>query len=78
MPPLGWRLFGRFADSMENLGVRWFPTLGGALVVEAEKQIYATPFTTAAAGKGARVPAKVAVRGAGGLSAAPIRTTPVR
>lgn len=65
MPPVGWRLFGRFAFSLEALGVRWFPTFGGALVIEAEKQIYATPFTAAPAG-GARVPAKIAVKAAGG------------
>lgn len=62
-PPLGRRLFGRFAFSLENIGARWFPTLGGALVVEAEKQLYATPFTPAPAGGGVHV--KVPVKAAG-------------
>lgn len=63
-PPVGWRLFGRFAYSLERLGVRWFPTFGGALVIEAEKQIYA-PLTGTHAVSGARVPVKVAVKAAG-------------
>lgn len=67
VPPVGWRLFAGFAVTLENLGVRWFPTFGGALVVEAEKQLYATPFTRAPAG-GARLPVKAAVKTSSGLS----------
>lgn len=65
-PPVGWRLFGRFAYSLEKLGVRWFPTFGGALVVEAEKQIYA-PLNATPAVSGARAPVKVAVKAAGNV-----------
>jgi SAM-dependent methyltransferase len=44
LPPVWWRLFGAWAATLEDLGARWFPTFAGALVVEAEKQIYAAPF----------------------------------
>lgn len=44
LPPVWWRLFGAWATTLEELGTRWFPTFAGALVVEAEKQIYAAPF----------------------------------
>lgn len=77
-PPLGWRLLGRFAFSLENLGARWLPTFGGALVVEAEKQIYATPFGGSPVGA-IVAPVKVAVKAAGsGVSRAPAKTTPAR
>lgn len=65
-PPVGWRLFGRFASSLEKLGTRWFPTLGGALVVEAEKQLYA-PLNATPAPSGARMPARVPVKAAGNV-----------
>lgn len=65
-PPVGWRMFGRFAYSLEKLGTRWFPTLGGALVIEAEKQLYA-PLNATPAPSGARLPAKVAVKAAGNV-----------
>lgn len=64
VPPVGWKLFGRFAYGLERLGVRWFPTFGGALVVEAEKQIYA-PLNATPAPSGARAAVKVAVNAAG-------------
>lgn len=66
LPPLGWRLLGRFAYGFERLGVRWFPTFGGALVVEAEKQIYA-PLNATPAVSGARATVKVAVKAAGNV-----------
>lgn len=66
LPPVGWRLFGRFAYGFERLGVRWFPTFGGALVIEAEKQIYA-PLNATPAVSGARVAVKVAVKAAGNV-----------
>lgn len=65
-PPVAWGLFGRFAYGFERLGVRWFPTFGGALVIEAEKQLYA-PVTAAPAVSGARVPVKAAIKAAGGV-----------
>jgi len=65
VPPMGWRLFGRFAYSLEALGVRWFPTFGGALVIEAEKQLYA-PVNATPAVSGARRRVKVEAKVAGG------------
>ncbi len=47
LPPVWWRLFGSWATTFEELGARWFPTFAGALIVEAEKQIYAAPFNAA-------------------------------
>jgi SAM-dependent methyltransferase len=44
LPPVWWKLFGAWAATFEVLGERWFPTFGGLWLVEAEKQIYATPF----------------------------------
>ena len=49
VPPVWWRLFGTWAAGIENLGARWFPTFAGVVVVEAEKQIYAAPFSGAPA-----------------------------
>ena len=49
VPPIWWRLFGGWAPTLERFGARWFPTFAGLLVVEAEKQIYATPFDGASA-----------------------------
>jgi SAM-dependent methyltransferase len=66
LPPVGWRLFGRFAYGFERVGVRWFPSFGGALVVEAEKQIYA-PINATPAVSGARAAVKVAVKAAGNV-----------
>ena len=43
MPPMFWRLFAGWAASLDRLGNRWFPTFAGVHIVEAEKQIYATP-----------------------------------
>ncbi|MSO73343.1 MAG: methyltransferase domain-containing protein [Rhodospirillaceae bacterium] len=62
LPPLWWRLFGAWATTLEDLGARWFPTVAGVLIVEAEKQIYAAPFDAVPA-QGAR--AKATVRAAG-------------
>jgi len=44
VPPVWWRMFRPWAVTLEDLGARWFPTFAGALIVEAEKQIYAAPF----------------------------------
>lgn len=77
IPPLGWRMFGRFAYSLERLGAKWFPTLGGALVIEAEKQLY-VPLGATPAVSGARMTAKVAVKAAGNVRRVSGRTTPVR
>ncbi|MGE4062449.1 MAG: class I SAM-dependent methyltransferase [Rhodospirillaceae bacterium] len=67
LPPVGWRLFGRFANGFERLGVRWFSTFGGALLIEAEKQIYA-PLTASPAVTGARMPAKVPAKAVGNVT----------
>lgn len=47
MPPVLWRLFGSWAAALDRFGSRWFPTLTGVHIVEAEKQIYAVPFDAA-------------------------------
>jgi SAM-dependent methyltransferase len=41
-PPLRSRLLLRSSTSFERLGQRWFPHLGGVVMVEAAKQVYAT------------------------------------
>ena len=61
LPPVWWRLFGAWATTWEELGARWFPTFAGAVIVEAEKQIYAAPFDAMPA----RARAKVMVKAAG-------------
>jgi SAM-dependent methyltransferase len=43
VPPVWWRLFRSWAAPLEDIGARWFPTFGGVVVMEAEKQIYAAP-----------------------------------
>ncbi|MBL8630257.1 MAG: methyltransferase domain-containing protein [Rhodospirillaceae bacterium] len=43
LPPMFWRLFSGWAAAFDRLGNRWFPTFAGVHIVEAEKQIYATP-----------------------------------
>ena len=42
MPPLRIRLLWRVADKIERLGRLLFPFFGGVLLVEAEKQLYAS------------------------------------
>ncbi|MEQ8444091.1 MAG: methyltransferase domain-containing protein [Alphaproteobacteria bacterium] len=41
MPPSESELILRMAPTLERLGRRWVPRLGGALFVEAQKQVYA-------------------------------------
>ena len=36
----------RFATTIERLGQRWWPALGGVLLVEAEKKLYAAAGNT--------------------------------
>lgn len=49
MPPMLWRVFGRWAAALDRVGGRWFPTLAGVHIIEAEKQIYAVPWDAAPA-----------------------------
>ena len=48
VPPTRSRMVLRSARAWERLGVRWFPTFGGVVMVEATKQIYAKPVTARA------------------------------
>jgi SAM-dependent methyltransferase len=41
MPPITWEPVLRAGATFERIGKRWFPRIGGVLVVEARKQIYA-------------------------------------
>ena len=41
MPPMDFGPTLRSRDALERIGRRWFPRLGGALFVEAHKQVYA-------------------------------------
>ncbi len=41
MPPSDWDLVLRTGPAVERIGRRWCPRLGGALFVEAHKQVYA-------------------------------------
>ena len=64
MPPLLWRLFGSWAAALDRVGNRWFPTLAGVHIVEAEKQIYAVPWDASPAmAKKRAVAARPAVNG---------------
>ncbi len=40
-PPLYWRWLWRISDTIETLGKIFFRPLGGVLILEAEKQVYA-------------------------------------
>jgi SAM-dependent methyltransferase len=46
LPPLHNRAMMRFATTIERLGQRWWPVLGGLLLVEAEKKLYAAAGNT--------------------------------
>ena len=46
LPPLHNSAMIRFAATVERLGQRWWPALGGVLLVEAEKKIYAAAGNT--------------------------------
>ena len=46
LPPLHNRVVMRFATTIERLGQRWWPALGGVLLVEAEKKLYAAAGNT--------------------------------
>ena len=43
VPPSRSRMMLRSARAWERIGVRWFPTFAGVIMVEATKQIYAKP-----------------------------------
>lgn len=45
--PVGWHFFRTWSVVLERLGGSIFPAFGGLLAVEAEKQIYALPFSGA-------------------------------
>lgn len=51
-PPSTSRMVVASAPALEEIGVRWFPTFAGVLVIEAGKQIYAATPETAPARKG--------------------------
>src|SRR6202041_539014 len=48
VPPSRRRMVLRSARAWERVGVRWFPTFAGVIMVEATKQIYATPLAARA------------------------------
>ncbi len=50
-PPAASRMVIASASAWEEIGVRWFPTFAGVLVIEAGKQIYAATAATATAAK---------------------------
>jgi hypothetical protein len=41
MPPLAGAFSQRFAPAIERIGSRWWPAMGGVLLVEADKMLYA-------------------------------------
>jgi hypothetical protein len=41
MPPLAGPFFQRFAPTIERIGSCWWPAMGGVLLVEADKMLYA-------------------------------------
>lgn len=43
VPPLESKFFQRFASLIERVGARLWPAIGGVLLVEADKILYATP-----------------------------------
>ena len=43
IPPVRKRMMLRSAPAWERVGIRWFPTVAGVVLVEAAKQIYAKP-----------------------------------
>jgi SAM-dependent methyltransferase len=43
VPPTTSRMILRSSPAWERIGQRWFPTIAGAVLVEASKQIYAKP-----------------------------------
>ena len=42
VPPYPWPVVRRSAYGIEDIGARWFKQLGGVVIIEASKQIYAT------------------------------------
>jgi len=42
-PPSRWRMLLAASQAWENVGSRWFESFGGVVIIEATKQIYATP-----------------------------------
>jgi SAM-dependent methyltransferase len=47
VPPTRSRMMIAAAPAWENIGVRWFPTFSGVLIIEAGKEIYAPTVETA-------------------------------
>jgi len=57
MPPTQSRLWSAWTRPVESVGRRFVPALGGVLLVEASKQLYATP--TAVSEERAKAPVRV-------------------
>lgn len=74
-PPFSWRVVLRSAQGIEDIGDRWFDHLGGVVLVEARKQIYATPGPLAARAPAALRPLRAgaaAAREANGAARGPL------
>ena len=70
MPPAALGLFLRFGPQIERIGSNWSPGIGGVLLVEAEKNLYAPAGKTSRVKTRASVAAgKLAPRPSGSISA---------
>jgi SAM-dependent methyltransferase len=68
MPPAAIGLFLRFGPQIERIGRNWSPAVGGVLVIEAEKNLYAPAGKTSKARRHARLAAgKLAARLTGSM-----------
>ena len=62
IPPYHWRVIVRSAYGLEDLGSRWLNHLGGVVMIEASKQIYAPSKIKPLRTKGRRLMPTVGVR----------------
>ena len=70
MPPAALGLCLRFGPQIERIGSNWSPGIGGVLVVEAEKNLYAPAGKTSrVTSRAAVVAGKLAPRPSGSISA---------
>ena len=72
MPPAAIGLFLRFGPQIERIGRNWSPAIGGVLMVEAEKNLYAPAGKTSRArGRSPLAAGKLAAGPAGSMRARP-------
>lgn len=77
LPPTRSRLWLAWAQGVERMGARWWPSFCGAILIEAAKQLYAMPGSGAPVGRGRYLPLPEGLGLGGPKRARPRSSSPV-